>query len=432
MLSAEHGISTFMHNAVTFAQHKEVNMPSCLLTAAFVEELKRKKPEEKNTYCDIEYRYLRLSYRPGGKGTWYCRTQDENGKIKMVRLGRIDEMDVLEARAQAYDLQKFLARGGKLALRQNIHKKTMTFRQFIEAHYLPHSSMRKRCWRAEEGILRRHVYPSMGDTRLDEISRLTLSRWLEERRAEGLSPATCNRMLFVLKYVFNCARRWNFLEESPARDVSALPEHGFRERYLSEEEALRLISVLSVTPNRQAARAIKLLLLTGARKSEILGARWEYVDFRQRILTVPLSKSGKPRHIPLSRAALRVLASIPRQSEWLFPSPFTDSHITTIFEPWAKIRKEAELEDVRLHDLRHTFASFLVNSGCSLYEVQKILGHHDPKVTTRYAHLAQESLLRAAELVGTKLSRKPKARKEEEHRKGVMRISLYADSQNAG
>jgi len=110
---------------------------------------------------------------------------------------------------------------------------------------------------------------------------------------KGLSPATCNRVLFLVKYVFNCARRWGFIAESPARDVQALPEKEFRERYLSEEEARRLLNVLNAEKDQQSANVVRLLLFTGARKSEILAARWENVDVERRILTVPLSKSGK-------------------------------------------------------------------------------------------------------------------------------------------
>ena len=182
-----------------------------------------------------------------------------------------------------------------------------------------------------------------------------------------------------------------------------MPEKEFRERYLSEDEARRLLEVLKEEKDQQTAHVIRLLLFTGARKSEILAARWESVDLVRRILTVPLSKSGKARHIPLSDAALQVLADLPRRSEWLFPSPRTAGHITSVFTVWDRVRTEAGLKDVRLHDLRHSFASFLVNDGCTLYEVQKILGHHDPKVTTRYAHLAQDSLLRAANTVGRRL-----------------------------
>ena len=241
------------------------------------------------------------------------------------------------------------------------------------------------------------------ETKLEAITRFALSQWLEGLRDKGLSPATCNRALFLVKYVFNCARRWGFITESPARDVQALSEKEFRERYLSEEEARRLLNALDTEKDRQAAHVVKLLLFTGARKSEILAARWENIDMKRRLLTVPLSKSGKARHIPLSDAALQVLAEIPHKSEWLFPSSRTGSHISTIYAVWDRVREQVGLKDVRLHDLRHSFASFLVNSGCSLYEVQKILGHQNPKVTTRYAHLTQDSLLRAANLIGYKL-----------------------------
>ena len=206
-----------------------------------------------------------------------------------------------------------------------------------------------------------------------------------------------------MKYAFNCAQRWGFISDSPARDVQVLPEKEFRERFLSEDEARQLLKVLKEEKDQQTAQVIRLLLFTGARKSEILAARWENMDLERRILTVPLSKSGKARHIPLSDAALQVLAEIPCNSEWLFPSKRTKGHITSIFQAWDRVRTRAGLKDMRLHDLRHSFASFLVNSGCSLYEVQKILGHHNPKVTTRYAHLAQESLLRAANVVSKKL-----------------------------
>ncbi|MBQ8744113.1 MAG: site-specific integrase, partial [Mailhella sp.] len=212
------------------------------------------------------------------------------------------------------------------------------------------------------------------------------------------------------------AQRWGHIPESPARDVSSLPEEDFRERYLSNEEARRLLEVLNTETNISAAHVIRLLLFTGARKSEILSARWENVNMERRMLTVPLSKSGRARHIPLSDAALQIFKELPRDSEWVFPSNRTKHHMTSVFSVWNKVRRKAGLEDVRMHDLRHSFASFLINSGCSLYEVQRILGHHDPKVTTRYAHLTQDSLLKAANIVADKIgicqSKKPYRRNE--------------------
>ena len=378
-------------------------MPRIELTKAAVERIRNTRYSRKMVYLDTDIRGLLLEYRPGGVGTWYFRAKDERGKSKMLRLGLLADMDLLEAKAQAYELQKFVEDSGGLGGMETHSGSRLTFGTFIEKYYLPHARARKRSWKTEAGILRRHVLPVYSGVKLEAITRFRLSRWLEGLQDKGLSPTTCNRALFLVKYIFNCARRWGFLGESPARDVSALPEREFQERYLSAEEARRLLEVLDEEKVQQAAHAVKLLLFTGARKSEILAARWQNVDMVRRILTVPLSKSGKARHIPLSDAAMQVLEEIPRTSEWLFPSSRTGSHLSTIYAAWDSVRERAGLMDVRLHDLRHSFASFLVNSGCSLYEVQKILGHQNPKVTTRYAHLAQDSLLRAANIVGEKL-----------------------------
>ncbi len=150
---------------------------------------------------------------------------------------------------------------------------------------------------------------------------------------------------------------------------------------------------------------VALLLYTGARKREILDAQWSCIDIKRRTLTVPLSKSGKARHILLSDAAIELLDSLPRQDgvPWVFFNPKTLKPPVSIFCAWNSIRNKVGLNNVRLHDLRHSFASFLVNSGRSLYEVQTLLGHHNPKVTMRYAHLSPGALIDAANIVGSVL-----------------------------
>lgn len=151
--------------------------------------------------------------------------------------------------------------------------------------------------------------------------------------------------------------------------------------------------------DRREALVLRLLLLTGARKNEILRLRWENIRLDLRLLTVPLSKSGRPRHIPLSEKAAAIIRSIPRTAgnPWLFPGQVPGKPLSDIYLFWNDLRRSLGLGDVRIHDLRHTFASFLVNAGHSLYEVQTILGHSDPRTTMRYAHLEQESLAAAAE-----------------------------------
>ena len=146
---------------------------------------------------------------------------------------------------------------------------------------------------------------------------------------------------------------------------------------------------------------VPMLILTGARKREVLDARWADFDIERHQWRIPVTKTGKARFVPISDGAIKLLASIPRINgcSWAFANPKTCKPFVSIFYSWDTARQSAGLSDVRLHDLRHSFASFLVNAGRSLYEVQKILGHTQIKTTQRYAHLAQETLLEAANTV---------------------------------
>ena len=154
---------------------------------------------------------------------------------------------------------------------------------------------------------------------------------------------------------------------------------------------------------------IRLLLYTGARKREILDLRWEEIDWERQVIILPArrSKSKRVHPIPLSDAAVELLKGFPRHGElpWVFVNPKTGKPPVSIFYAWDSIRKKLGLEEVRLHDLRHSYASFLVNAGRSLYEVQKILGHHDPKVTMRYAHLSPQAMREAANTVAAVMGR---------------------------
>ncbi len=278
------------------------------------------------------------------------------------------------------------------------------FDSFVSTVYLPYARQHKKSWEVDERIARQHLAPTFGGFRPADISRSDVESWFRMLSKKGLAPATCNRILFVLKSICSLALEYGVFPsgQSPCAGVSPLKVGTVRERYLSSEQARRLMSELDRS-KRQEAGALQLLLLTGARKSEILKARWEHVHLEQRLLTVPFSKSGKPRHIVLSDEAVLVIRSIPRKPgcPWLFPGRVPGKPLSDIYLFWNRLRCRLGLRDVRIHDLRHTFASLLVNAGHSLYEVQKLLGHSDPRTTMRYAHLGQASLLAATQTVST-------------------------------
>ncbi|WP_165071852.1 site-specific integrase [Desulfovibrio sp. ZJ200] len=287
-------------------------------------------------------------------------------------------------------------------------KKSLTFDRFVSEVYLPHIQHHKRSHAVDERNARLHLSPAFGGRQLHEITREDVDAWLHGLTERSLAPSTCNRILAVFKSICELAEAKGDLPagQSPCRGVRPFKILRQRERYLSREEAQRLKENLE-TSSALEAQALLLLLLTGARKSEILNARWENVYLEQHLLIVPLSKSNKPRYIALSDEAIQIILSLRREesSPWLFPGHAQGKPLSDLYLFWNKLRRRLGLESVRIHDLRHTFASLLVNEGHSLYEVQLLLGHSDPKTTTRYAHLTRSSLIAAAQKISICLAR---------------------------
>jgi integrase len=180
--------------------------------------------------------------------------------------------------------------------------------------------------------------------------------------------------------------------------VPLLEVNNKKERYLSQEEAKRLYDAVCESQNPMLRYVVPLLILTGARKREVLDAKWEDFDLERRIWRIPTTKAGKPRHVPLADGALTLLSTTPRTDgcPWAFANPDTGKPYFSVYCAWHTARTKAGLADVRMHDLRHSFASLLINNGRTLYEVQHILGHTQAKTTARYAHLSRDTLLAAA------------------------------------
>jgi integrase len=210
---------------------------------------------------------------------------------------------------------------------------------------------------------------------MDEITGAPIADLLQKVSDKGYSAGTTNRIIVLLRYVFNLAKKWSVPGASgnPTVGFKTAPEV-CRQRYLTDEELQRLIAALDRDQNQVAAKAIRLLLLTGARRNEVTRARWEHLDWERKILLVPMSKTGRPRVITLNSAAIELLRSIVRSDDnpFIFPSAVTGRPCPSLHFPWLRIRRGADLLDLRLHDLRHSFASFLVNSGVSLYTVQHL------------------------------------------------------------
>ena len=258
--------------------------------------------------------------------------------------------------------------------------------------------------------------PTLGLKYMDEITKQDIITLHHGRRNAGAAAAaagSANRLLIIMRYIFNLATRWEVsgLIKNPTAGV-ALYEEVKKERYLSTEEAQRLFAAGTASDNKMLQYIIPMLILTGARKREVLDAQWADFDLVHNQWRIPMTKTGKPRHVPLSTAAIQLLDAIPKINDcaYTFANPKSKAPFVSIFISWNTARVRAGLAEVRIHDLRHSFASFLVNGGRSLYEVQKILGHTQVKTTQRYAHLSQETLIDAANMVPNLFAITPEAR----------------------
>jgi integrase len=219
-----------------------------------------------------------------------------------------------------------------------------------------------------------------------------------ERKAEGAAAGSANRLLIMMRFIFNLALRWEVprIKANPCAGVPLMAVDNKKERYLSQDEARRLYDAVCKSENTMLKFIVPMLILTGARKREVLDAQWTDFDLERRIWRIPTTKAGKARHVPLSDGVMHLLSTMPRGFPWAFANPDTSKPYVSIYCAWHTARTKAGLADVRMHDLRHSFASLLINSGRTLYEVQHILGHTQVKTTQRYAHLKQETLLAAS------------------------------------
>jgi len=378
-------------------------MPKVTLTSSIVASTKCPTDKRKLDLFDQNTKGLLLEVRASGGKTYYIRYTSARGKICQLKLADTRDVSLVQARQLTDQTRNRLAMGedpqeAKAALRS-----VPTFAKFVEEDFLPHIKTYKRSWECDVSLLNNHLLPTLGHLHMDIIDRRDVQRLLTSRREMGKAPGTCDRMLILARHIFNCAIKWKTpgVKTNPAKEVDLLKVDNKRERFLSQEEMQRLYISVLASDNPMLKYIVPMLLVTGARKREVLDARWDDFDPENRLWRIPFTKSGRPRTVPMSDGVMSVLDAVPRiaGSIYVFPNPSTKMPFVTIHNTWDKARRQAGLGGVRMHDLRHSFASILINSGRSLYEVQHLLGHTQVKTTERYAHLQQDTLLQAASVV---------------------------------
>ena len=338
--------------------------------------------------------------------TWYLRLKcPTKGTNVYRRLGTVKELSLTQARKQARQLKAEHSLAPKPVDEPAAAIGGMTLATFMKDHYFPHAKVHKRSHKRDDQLYRIRIAPKFGHLALSAITRRDVQVFSNALLQEGLSPASADHHIKLLRRALNLAVQWELLDKNVLKGIALLMVCNQVENYLDEEQLQRLLGVLRTDANRNVCHIVMFLLSTGARLNEALTATWKNVSMEGGVWKVDaaLSKSKKSRSIPPNDSALWVLEQLPSKgaSEYLFPSPVKtedgkDAPYTTITRAWYRLREKAKVPAVRLHDLRHSYASLLVSGGRSLYEVQQILGHSDPKVTMRYAHLSAKALQEAA------------------------------------
>lgn len=377
------------------------------LTKALVEKTPPDKLKDLYLW-DSETPGFALKITPKGKRVYVVQYR-VTGVSRRVAIGRHGILTIDQARDAAKTKLAEAELGGDPAEAKISLRRGPTIRDLGARYLTEHAALKKKESSADDDstMLERHIYPAIGSLKVASVTRgqiADLHHGMKDKRYAA------NRVLSLLSKMFNLAEAWGYrpLNTNPCAHIERFKEQK-RKRFLSVEELARLGQVMSVVETdgsepQTAIDAIRMLIFTGCRVNEILTAQWPYVDWDMQVLILPDSKTGS-KTIPLSAPAIQTLKSRPviEGNPYIFQGYRTGQHFVGLFDVWQRIREKAGIPDVRLHDLRHSYASVGAAAGLGLPIIGALLGHADAATTQRYAHLATDPLKAAAEAIASRI-----------------------------
>ena len=332
-------------------------------------------------------------------GKTFCVYRRIDGKPSRVRIGRMQDITLQDARNAAQELLGKVAAGGNPAAERKATRKQTTLQEAFSYWLDNHAKIHNRTWRESERVWSKFVAPRLGNPRLASIGEADVTKVHTAIGAES-GPYQANRVLSLLSAVFHKARALGYRGENPTIDVKRFHEES-RERFLGADELPKFFQTLTDEPDELLRDYFLVGLLTGARKYNTLAMRWSEIDWHAKVWRIPRTKAGKSVTIPLTTPALAVLEQRRLRangSEWVFPSPRKDGHLADPKAAWGRLVKRAGLQDVRQHDLRRSLASYMAIGNTALPIIAAMLGHASgSRMTAVYARLADSPVRAAAE-----------------------------------
>jgi integrase len=326
------------------------------------------------------------------------------GRQRRITIGSYPDWSVAAARTEAGNLKREVDLGNDPMGERHADRAAPTMRDLWDRYKRDHLPRKAARSQADETMMwEKLVLPTLGKHKVTDVTHTDIEALHRDITTQRGTPVRANRVIEVVRRAFNLAIRWEWVEKNPASGQLRNPEEK-RQRYLSPEELSRLSTALAAHHEPVSADAIRMLMLTGARKSEVLGATWEMFDLDAGVWTKPSAhtKQRKEHRVPVSANALTLLKRIRETAEgpYVFPGKGGYQPLTDVKRSWAAVCKAADITGARIHDLRHSFASLLVSGGASLPIIGAMLGHTQVQTTQRYAHLYDEPLRAAADHVG--------------------------------
>ena len=345
----------------------------------------------------------------GGHRAFVLDYRTHAGRRRRYTIGDFPNWSAVGAREEARRLKRLVDGGGDPLAEIEAARGAATVNDLIERFLTEHVSRKRPHTQYDyRNVLERHLRPALGRLKVAEVAWADLDA-LHHRITQAGKATQANRVMAVASKMFALAIRWQMRPDNPVKGVERNSERK-RKRYLAPTELMRLTDALDALEDQQAADIFRLCLFTGCRSGEAMAARWDELEIAAGVWSKPGSttKQRTDHVVPLSAPAKQLLARLRQgtNSPWVFPADSAPGHRVTVQKSWLMLCRMAHITGLRVHDLRHSFASQLASSGASLPLIGSLLGHSNPVTTHRYAHLFDDPQRAAVERVGKLIARR--------------------------